>query len=331
MTTTKTMRYILLAILFSPLCYGKHLPSSVKSLYKSITSRERCHKAYATGFHSSEGDKGDFEYCGDHLDSHNVIYIRGTRRSLANMDVDCDGDQQAMTKARDNPCASSTDTQSQTSFNDVVQGYEAGIADLNPHVHPYVVFGNEGNKSNWPVYDPRKQHVKPLSVMAVVCNKKLVPYPIIITGKNWKLTWGQIYGIWGDVNGDDGPEPMIGEASISLAKACFGPSINGNNGHEEDDVLYLAFPGSDAVPGPDAAWNASSYADFARSIEPMGDALVESRIGKASSGSREGIRPPRFLIVAFFLGVHLLPLIVEGDVITQPELNHINRPEIIMS
>jgi hypothetical protein len=32
----------------------------------------------------------------------------------------------------------------------------------------------------------------------------------------------QVYGIWGDTNGDDGDEAMVGEASISLATACFG-------------------------------------------------------------------------------------------------------------
>lgn len=68
---------------------------------------------------------------------------------------------------------------------------------------------------------------------------------------------------------------MIGESSISLATACFGKSITGNNGHEETDVLYIAFTGTKAVPGANGAkWNAASYADFEASIQALGDSLV---------------------------------------------------------
>jgi hypothetical protein len=79
---------------------------------------------------------------------------------------------------------------------------------------------------------------------------------------------------------------MVGEASISLATACFGNSVNGNAGHDQNDVLYIAFPGSTAVPGANgAAWSASSYNDFATSIQALGDSLV-ARIGTtAGSGS----------------------------------------------
>jgi hypothetical protein len=38
----------------------------------------------------------------------------------------------------------------------------------------------------------------------------------------------------------------VGEASIALATACYGISVNGNSGHDENDVLYIAFP----VPAP---------------------------------------------------------------------------------
>ncbi|RDA92816.1 hypothetical protein CP533_0782 [Ophiocordyceps camponoti-saundersi (nom. inval.)] len=282
-----TTRYLLFAILISS-TWGKskRLPSSVKSLYRSIKSQERCQRAYAADFHSSDGDNGDFVYCGDHLESLNILYIRGSDHNLSNMDIDCDGDQQAMTTAADNPCQSSNDTQSQTSFADTIKGFNAGISDLNPHVHPYVVFGNEGTKPNWPTYDPRTQGIHPLSVMAIVCNRRLV------------------YGIWGDVNGDDGQEAMVGEASISLARACFGPSMTGNNGHEENDILYIGFPGAEAVVPPSAAWNASSYEDFARIIEPIGDALVKSRLGKTSKAMKKAPKHG-LLLVALFVGVYL--------------------------
>ena len=100
----------------------------------------------------------------------------------------------------------------------------------------------------------------------------------------------QIYGIWGDTNGDDGPQAMVGEASISLATACFGKSaVNGNSGHDDNDVLFIAFPGHDAVPGKSGAkWHAGSYDEFAGSIAGLGDKLIQ-RIGGGGGG---GTNPP---------------------------------------
>lgn len=99
----------------------------------------------------------------------------------------------------------------------------------------------------------------------------------------------KIYGIWGDENGDDGAHPMVGEASISLATACYGTGITGNNGHDQDDVLYIAFPGSAAVPGASGAnWAAGSYASFESSITALGDRLV-ANIGTTGGG---GTTPP---------------------------------------
>ena len=95
----------------------------------------------------------------------------------------------------------------------------------------------------------------------------------------------KIYGIWGDENGDDGDKPMVGEASISMATACFGTSMTGNNGHDETDVLYIAFPGTDAVPGASGAnWGATSWSAFETSIEALGNKLI-ARIGGGSAAS----------------------------------------------
>lgn len=78
---------------------------------------------------------------------------------------------------------------------------------------------------------------------------------------------------------------MVGEASISLATACFGDGMNGDNGHDEDDVLYIAFPGSDAVPGEDGAdWDAKNFKDFEESLGGVGDKLV-ARIEDTDSGA----------------------------------------------
>lgn len=86
----------------------------------------------------------------------------------------------------------------------------------------------------------------------------------------------QIYGVWADTNGDDGP-PLVGEASISLATACYGSEdINGNAGHGENDVLYIAFPGSvDETVQTDAAWDSKSFDDFESSISDKGDQLIQ--------------------------------------------------------
>ena len=84
---------------------------------------------------------------------------------------------------------------------------------------------------------------------------------------------------------------MVGEASISLATACYGTGVNGNAGHDQADVLYIAFTGSDAVPGANGAdWGADNYDDFAASISALGDKLI-ARIGQTSGGGGGGGDP----------------------------------------
>lgn len=113
-----------------------------------------------------------FSYCGDHIADSNVIYIKGTGANFADMDIDCDGEQNG--RGDDGRCGNSHDTQSITSFQSQVAGYKKGINDLNAYVHPYVVFGNTGTKSGWKKFDPTAYGIKPLSIIAVVCNNKLV-------------------------------------------------------------------------------------------------------------------------------------------------------------
>ncbi|KXH25221.1 fungal chitosanase [Colletotrichum simmondsii] len=257
----------------------RDIPSNVKDFYEFVRGRNKCHHTLASGFHSSEGDSGDFSYCGDYLDDYKIIYLQGKNGELANMDVDCDGEQ----AGGDGRCGSSTDTQSETTFRNQLRSYGTGRRDLNASVHTYVVFGNEGTKSGWPTFNPEKHGVKPLSVIAVVCNNKL------------------LYGIWGDTNGDDGPQAMVGEASISLATACYGNSINGNSGHDDNDVLYIAFTGDDAVPGASGAnWTASNYEDFQSSISDLGNKLIE-RVG--SGGNSRPLGDQWMLFSAIFFGI----------------------------
>ncbi|KAK1479562.1 fungal chitosanase [Colletotrichum cuscutae] len=184
---------------------ARDVPANVKAFYDQVRGRQQCSNVLKTGFHSKEGGKGDYGYCGDYLSNYN-----------------------------------------------------AGINDLNAYVHPYVVFGNDGSKPGWPTFDPKKHGIEPLSVMAVVCNNKV------------------IYVIWADTNGDDGSQAMVGEASLSLATACFGTGMNGNAGHDQSDVLYIAFPGKDAVPGAHGAtWAANTYDEFEDSISALGNRLLK--------------------------------------------------------
>lgn len=263
-----SLRSQLLACLLLGLVSGRKIPTNVKNFYNTVVAQGECIDKLASGFHSIEGDSGKFSYCGDYVNDYNVIYIQGKNGTLANLDVDCDGIQGS--QADDGRCESSDDTQSITSFQDIVQGYKTGQKDLDSNIHPYVVFGNEGTKKHWHKFDPQDYGIEPLSIMAVVCNNKL------------------IYGIWGDTNGDDGTEAMVGETSLSLATACFGKEMNGNNGYDGNDILYIAFPGSDAVPGAKGAlWNAKNYTAFEASIRTQGDALI-ARIGNNSSGNCTG-------------------------------------------
>jgi hypothetical protein len=81
---------------------------------------------------------------------------------------------------------------------------------------------------------------------------------------------------------------MVGEASLALATACFGTSMTGNNGHDEPDVLYLAFPGAGAVPGASGAnWGAASWQAFEGSIEDLGNKLIQ-RIGNSTRDGERG-------------------------------------------
>ena len=69
---------------------------------------------------------------------------------------------------------------------------------------------------------------------------------------------------------------MVGEASIGLASACFGDgAVNGNKGHDANDVLYVAFTGKGAVPGAKGAdWGAGSVEEFQASVRELGERLV---------------------------------------------------------
>ncbi|KAK0732402.1 fungal chitosanase of glycosyl hydrolase group 75-domain-containing protein [Apiosordaria backusii] len=246
------------------------VPQNLDNFYHDLRERvASCQHNLAGGFYSVDNGTNTTSYCTNDPHRPSIIYLSGGNGTLSNMDIDCDGVQGG--SQDDGRCSlgRSPDYQDATAFRDVIQSYNVGISDLNTYVHPYVVFGNSGSKPGWRTFDPTEYGVRPLSVMAVVCpgNK-------------------MVYGIWGDTNGDDGDKPMVGEVSIALATACWGKNMTGDNGYDGMDVLYVAFTGKDAVPGKNGAdWAAKDYDTFERSIQGLGDKLVQRM--RAGAGGRK--------------------------------------------
>uniref|UniRef100_A0A8H7NHX1 Endo-chitosanase n=1 Tax=Bionectria ochroleuca TaxID=29856 RepID=A0A8H7NHX1_BIOOC len=173
------------------------------------------HKAGSCSNRLSEPFDGGASYCGD---IENAIFLK-SNGGYDNMDIDCDGSNNSA-----GDCANDPTGQGQTAFKDTVRNY--GI----------------------------DHGLKPLSVMAVVCDDKV------------------FYGVWGDTNGFT----STSEASIALAQLCFpNEGLNGNNGHDPNDVLYLGFIGDNTAPGAQGAiWDASSREEFQESIRALGEGLV---------------------------------------------------------
>lgn len=83
------------------------------------------------------------------------------------MDVDCDGSDDKVGDCSNDPTGFG-----ETAFKDTVQTY--GISDLNANIHPYVVFNEP------PFFNAESHGMKPLSVMAVVCNNQVVGYAFVM-------------------------------------------------------------------------------------------------------------------------------------------------------
>ncbi|KAI8725485.1 Endo-chitosanase [Fusarium sp. LHS14.1] len=262
----------LVPLLLASSASALQVPSNVRAFYNQLKSKGTCTNRLATGFFDSKFDDGETSYCGDHLEDYGIVYLQGEGGTFSNMDVDCDGAQGG--PQDDGRCGESTTTIPTTSIKYIIEGYNVGISDLNPHEHSFVVFGNSGTKPGWKTFDPREVGVQKASLMAVVCGDQM------------------FYGIWGDSNGDHGDRPSVGEASLSLATACYGKGMQAGTGsntsHDEEDVLYIAFTGADAVPGAKgAAWTAGNFDDFHASLVGLGNKLIK-RIGGGDDCSWPG-------------------------------------------
>ncbi len=75
------------------------------------------------------------------------MFLHGEGSKLADMDIDCDGDQ---SHHGDGRCGTSDDTQSTTAFEYEVKQYSGqNVSDLNANFIPYVVFGNYGDDKGY--------------------------------------------------------------------------------------------------------------------------------------------------------------------------------------
>lgn len=228
------------AAFFTGTATARSITPGVQTLYNALKGGS-CSKILKSGFKDGQTSNTGVKYCAD--DSTGTMWIAGNGQ-LADMDIDCDGANNSA-----GLCANDPSGQGQTAFMDTVKNY--GISDLNSNIHGYVVLGNEGSS---PSFDPQSYGIKPLSVVVVVCN-------------------GQIhYGVWGDTNGG----VVTGEASISLATACFpNEGITGDSGHGAHDVLYLAFKDpAAATTATNVNWKATSFSAFESSLATIGDQLI---------------------------------------------------------
>ncbi|KAF2185764.1 glycoside hydrolase family 75 protein, partial [Zopfia rhizophila CBS 207.26] len=234
-------------LLASTLVTARKVPSNLKSFYDSHING-KCTNPISIAYSSGQG-KSDTVYCKDNASG--VVYLKDNGKGYADLDIDCDG-----LNADQGKCNNDPSDQPQTAFKDQVQKF--GIKDLDAHIHTYVVLGNDNSPSEGnggKSFDPSKDaNIKPLSVVAVVCGDNL------------------FYGVWGDVNGGI----STGETSLSLGELCFPKeNLNGDKGHSEHDVLYIAFEGQEAVPGASANWKAKTKEEFESSLGALGDKLVK--------------------------------------------------------
>ena len=75
-----------------------------------------------------------------------------------------------------------------------------------------------------------------------------------------------------------------------MGELLFGNNVNGTTSHEPNDVMYIAFTGSEAVPGAKgAAWAADTKGEFVSSINGLCDELIK----RIDASSDENIRLKR--------------------------------------
>ncbi|KAF2727200.1 fungal chitosanase [Polyplosphaeria fusca] len=249
----------LLVLALASFATARKIPDNLKTFYNAHKKEKTCANKLSIAYNSGQA-KSDTVYCKDKASG--AVFLKDIKKGgYADMDIDCDG-----ASVQQGACSNDGTGQGITAFQDQVKKF--GINDLDSQIHTFVVLGNDNSASEGnggTPFDPAQSaNIKPLSVVAVVCNNQL------------------LYGVWGDVNGGI----LTGESSVALAQMCFpSEGLDANHGHEGHDVLYLAFEGEEAVVGKAADWKAKSSKEFEKSLAAVGDKLVK-KIGGAAGKSR---------------------------------------------
>ncbi len=169
-----------------------------------------------------------------------VCQLSGAVAWTADMDVDCDGAETTKCNATTDPTWSN-DTSILASDDSKID------ASMVPYVVVPLASGMDGCTSDTG-FDYRAAGIG-LGAVAVVIYQQQIQYGAFV---------------------DEGPCTIIGEASYAMnARLGFNPDP-ANGGHEESDVTYIVFTGTDAV--------AAKVEDVA-GVETLGYQLVEERFG----------------------------------------------------
>lgn len=176
------------------------VPPRVKEFQDGLRGGRQCSKMLASGLRSSlEGPKCidkvnptrqqvannlglAWYYCGDYANTAgSFLYAASSTtasssRPSSNLTIDCNG-------IRDGPDDTGLcdrlyrgPTRS-TAFQSRMKADGFPAKDLNPYFHPYVALGDFRDirrREEYVHFDPQDQVVEPLSIVAVVCNDKLV-------------------------------------------------------------------------------------------------------------------------------------------------------------
>ncbi|KAI9679097.1 MAG: hypothetical protein M1829_001767 [Trizodia sp. TS-e1964] len=224
------------------------LPDAPQVLQHFYTSHKKpCKRNLATHLLPAKaGGVRDLSFCGDAIDEGiKAVYISSSSNPYhySRFAVDCDGSNMYGIG-----CGSDQTGQAKTAFKDILKVNK--LKDLDATIHSYVVFGNDAFKI-------RPHNIKPLSLVAILCGGKLA------------------YAVLGDISGD-----TVGEGSLALVRLCFpGDGISGSNGHEVNDVLVMAFQGSESMVGQRINWDATTAEEFQASLHPIGNKMLENFLG----------------------------------------------------
>ncbi|KAK8069247.1 hypothetical protein PG994_005863 [Apiospora phragmitis] len=258
------------------MCHQRN-SSRVKGFQDRLREGSQCNKTLASGLRTSLDGPKTWYYCGDHVNATgSFLYAASseatsTAGQFSSLTIDCNGkrggpkDTGLCDRLYNEPAKS-------TAFQSLVKASRLPVKDLNPYFHPYVALGDFGDsqrsRSVFVDFDPQDHEVEPLSLVAVLCNGKM------------------LYGLWADTNNDTVPQPLVGQLSVAMAKMCYGEeAVETQQRLDASDLMFLAFTGTQATPGYYGAdWGAETPEEFEQGLALLGNKLIKRRVfpGKAA-------------------------------------------------